>query len=170
MEAPFFVFSKAGFFCKFFLILACNLNFQVNTTLGVKRILEMPATLTFFYLTDFFWRVLSNTMGFLERDFSFFSSRLTLMARLHARRWYVANFLPRCHKFNSIQFSWNGRWHFLWSQNDSPYAIEFWNQSHFINDDYSVFSINSIFVTDKKNFHCKKCLIFVWISFQQKWF
>ena len=102
------------------MILACNLNFQVNTTLGVKRILEMPATLTFFfYLTDFFWRVLSNTMGFLERDFSFFSSRLTLMARLHARRWYVANFLPRCHKFNSIQFSWNGRWHFLWSQNDS---------------------------------------------------
>jgi len=51
MEAPFFVFSKAGFFCKFFfLILACNLNFQVNTTLGVKRILEMPATLTFFLL------------------------------------------------------------------------------------------------------------------------
>ena len=26
------------------------------------------------------------------------------MARLHARRWYVANFLPRCNKFNSIQF------------------------------------------------------------------
>ena len=123
MEAPFFgFFRKQVFFVSFFLILACNFNFQVNTTLGVKRILEMPATLTFFlfYLTDFFWRVLSNTMGFLERDFSFFLV-------VDWRKWrdymrfvgYVANYLPRCHKFNSIKFTWNGRWHFLWSQNDS---------------------------------------------------